>query len=101
MQDAVAAEDVPELVRACGPAIAHHTDLLEDGTVGLRPVVEELGDHLVEILITGMLGLVDVVVDITEGHSLEDGLLGRPIAPPDEQCPAGGGEELASLREEL
>src|SRR5918995_2799343 len=101
VQDAVAVEYAPELVRACRPLVAYHLDLFEDGTVGFGPIVEELGDHPVEVLVARLLRLVDVVVDVAEGHRPKNRILRRPVAPLDEKSPPGVWEELASLGEEL
>ena len=101
MQDPVAVEDVPQLERAGRPPFSDQGDLPEYRTVGLGPVIEELGDHLVEVFVSGTLGLVDVIVDVPQGHRPEDRLLGRTVAPLDQQRPFRGGEELAGPGEEL
>src|SRR3712207_8617538 len=99
MQDPIAVKDVPKLVRSRGPPLAHHAHLFEYRAVDLRPVVEEFSDHFVEVLVTRSLRLVDIVVYVTEGHGPEDRLLGRPVAPLDEERPLGGGDDVAGAGE--
>src|SRR5215203_4684216 len=36
--------------------------------MGLRPLVEELGDEPVEVFVAGPLRLMHIVVDVAEGH---------------------------------
>ena len=101
VQQPVASQDVPELVRACRARVPDAADRLEPDSLEPRPVREERADRLVELLVRLDPGLEDEVVHRPERHRLEERSVARAIAPVDEETPPRDWVELPDPAEEL
>ena len=105
VRNAVAGEQVAELVAALRPGIGDERDLpAVRRQVRAGPLVQELTDDAMEELVGWPRRTEDVVVDVPEGHREPDrlrGLFVAPAAPGDEESPlrmrvnrVNAGEEL-------
>ena len=101
VQQPVASEDVPELVRAGRARVPDAADRLEPDSLEPRPVREERADGLVELLVRLDPGLEDEVVHRPERHRFEQRCVARAIPPVDEETAPRDRVELPDPAEEL
>ena len=100
-RDHVAAQQVPDLVRAGGPLLAHHPHDFGPGKVRPGPLLQQLGDRQVELLVRHRRGPGGIGVDVAERDGLQDRLRRRPVSPIDQQETPGRAMELTDPRQQL
>ena len=100
-RDHVAAQQVPDLVRAGGPLLAHHPHDFGPGQVRPSPLLQQLGDRQVERLVRHGCGPPGVGVDVAERDGLQDRLGWRSVFPIDQEETLGRPVELTDPRQQL
>ena len=88
-RDRVAVQQIPDLVGARGPLLAHHPHHLESGPMRPGPVLEQLGNGQMESLVRHRHRPGHVIIDVTERDGLQDLVRRRPVAPFDQQQALG------------
>ena len=99
-----AAQQVADLVRARRRGLGDDRELERARRVLARPLVQELGDRAMKLLLPGPRRLEDVVVGQPLGHRVQDRLGGRrvaPSAPVDQQRALGVRVQLAGAVEHV
>ncbi len=94
----VAGQEVAHLERPRRPAVPDHLGLRHRHVVGGPPVLEQLVDDRVELLLRRVPGLEQVVVDVDEVDRLDRGV---GVGVRREQHAAGRREDVHGLLEEL
>ncbi len=104
VRHAVACQHAPQLVHPGLRGTAHHGDLAGQRGACAGPLVQELRDDLVEVLVGHPPRLGDVVVDLAPAHGRHDRLGSRPVAPGppiDQQRPGGVRVDVPRATEQL
>ena len=97
----VAAQQVPDLVRAGGPLLAHHPHDFGPGKVRPGPLLQQRGDRQVELLVWHRRRPAGISVDVAERDGLQDRLRRRSVFPMDQQEALGRAMELTDPRQQL
>jgi hypothetical protein len=94
----VAGQEIPHLERTCGPAVPDHLRLGDRPVRRSGPLLQQLGDDRVQLLLRRVPGFEQVVVDVHQVDRL-DGCIGVGVGG--EQDPPGRGKDVHGLLKEL